>query len=76
MRLYSSNMHDAPQLKNPTWGDFNKVFNYILDDSVDWTCTSVETIDDTLIKITYDTTTIKLIEGQSIVISDTANYNK
>ena len=53
MYFYTSISEDAPKLNN-TWGDFNKVINYIVDGGTEYPVVKIEPHSDQKVKIFYD----------------------
>ncbi len=75
MYLYTSRSSDSPKLNN-TWGDFNKVINYVLDGGALQTVKSIEAIGSNKCKISF-TTSIPFVQFQTIDITGATNtaYN-
>ncbi len=76
MKFYSSYNPDAPQLTN-TWGDFNKIINYIVDGLPDQTITSVEMNEPFKVIVTLDSPA-KCSKNETFKIEncDNLNYNR
>lgn len=77
MYFYSSAASDSPVITN-TYGDLNKVLNYIIDGGTEYTILKIEPSADKKVKIWYDTalTQCPWILSQSITISSgSASYN-
>ena len=76
MKFYSSYNSGAPQLTN-TWGDFNKIINYIVDGLPDQTITSVEMNEPFKVIVTLDSPA-KCAKNETFKIEncDNLNYNR
>lgn len=78
MYFYTSISEDAPKLNN-TWGDFNKVINYIVDGGTEYPVVKIEPHSDQKVKIFYDNlelTKCPWALSQTVTVSGTTNYNK
>lgn len=75
MYLYSSESNDAPKLTN-TWGDFNKIINYVLDGGTPHNVLSIEAIGGNKCVIKFDSE-IPYRPYQTIEIKNATNtiYN-
>jgi hypothetical protein len=73
MKFYSSYNPDAPQLTN-TWGDFNKIINYIVDGLPDQNITSVEMNEPFKVIVTLDSPT-KCAKNETFKIENCGNVN-
>ena len=76
MKFYSSYNSGAPQLTN-TWGDFNKIINYIVDGLPAQNITSVEMNEPFKVIVTLDSPA-KCAKNETFKIEncDNLNYNK
>lgn len=75
MQVYSNAMKNAPQLTN-TWGSVTTILDFIFQDFEALDFSKIETYDNGVAKITYNSTTDPLIACQTINVTGTANYNK
>lgn len=75
MRLFTSLGGDGPKLNN-TWGDFNKIINYVLDGGTQYQVASIMSIAENKVKITFPTA-VKFVRYQVVEISGSTNalYN-
>ena len=76
MYLYSSRSADSPKLNN-TWGDFNKLINYIIDGGTARPFISIESTDINKVKIYFAESICPYILYQTILIENATNvlYN-
>lgn len=78
MYFYSSLSADAPKLNN-TWGDFNKLINYLIDGGSEYIINKIDPYDNKKIKVYYDATldSSPWVSNQTIEITGSSkNYNK
>jgi hypothetical protein len=73
MKFYSSYNPSAPQLTN-TWGDFNKIINYIVDGLPAQNITSVEMNEPFKVIVTLDSPT-KCAKNETFKIENCGNVN-
>lgn len=76
MYFYTSASPDAPQLTN-SYGDFNKIVNYIIDGGNLFNLLKIEPNTDKTVKIYYDINleSCPWAEYQTIVVSNSTTYN-
>lgn len=77
MYFYSSIADDTPNLNN-TYGDFNKVINYLIDGGTPYDIIKIEPIEKGKVKIYYDDllTNPPWTQYMTIVVSGSLYYNK
>ena len=77
MYYYNSSLPGAPQLTN-TWGDFNKIINFICDGWMTFNVIRIEPHSDKLVKIFFTPGTVvsKEIIGSVIEIRNSTNYSR
>lgn len=75
MLYYSSLNKDAPQLSN-TWGDFNKMINYLLDGGNEKSVVSLESIESN--RVTMSMIDLPFAKSETIEITGSSNpdYNR
>ena len=75
MYFYSSQASNTQQLNN-TWGDFNKLINFLIDGGELIDIVSIEPDSSNTVKITYDNTKVMpWVQYMTITISGSATYN-